>query len=120
MNNIIGNIPNENNEIDRRIRNVFKTKGLIRCMSDWGAVFKLLVEDGIYSDTDYTAFAQRVNYVCTGGKKVVTKGDAIRNSKALSIIKGTWINEGWRDRENNRKSAGLLLRYVQIAQTYMK
>lgn len=112
------NIPNENNDIDRRLRVVNKAKGLIRYKSDWGAIFKLHVEEGLCGNTDYAAFAERVNYACTGGKKVVTTADAIRQSPALYIIRGKWTSEGWRDGVNSRKSAGLLLRYVKIAQAY--
>lgn len=114
------NIPNENNDIDRRIRTIYKTKGLIRYKADWGAVFKIHVEEDLCKDTDYAAFAERVNFVCTGGKKVVTTPDAIRQSPALYIIRGKWTGEGWRDGVKSRKSAGLLLRYEKIAQAYSK
>lgn len=112
------NIPNENNDIDRRMRIVYKTKGLIRYKADWGAIFKLHVEEGLCRDTDYAAFADRVNYACTGGKKVVTTADAIRQSPALYIIRGKWSSEGWRNGVDSRKSAGLLLRYEKIAKAY--
>lgn len=112
------NIPNLNSEIDKRIKAVYKAK-VCKYKADWGAVFKLWIEDGTYKDTECEPAAERINKAI--GKKGVTTASAIRQSPALSIIQGKWNSkEGWTDRVHNRRSGNLLNRYVSIARAYSK
>lgn len=109
------NIPNKNYEIDRRIKAVFKAK-VCKHKADWAVIFKILVEDGFYAQTDYTAAATRINRAC--GKSVTT-ASAIRQSPILSSYSGTW-KSGWGDRVHNSRSANLLNHYESIARVYTR
>ena len=93
------------------IRAVFDSH-LCKSKSDWGAVFKILVEREFCSKKAYLAGAKFINEVC--GIDVTTK-DALRQSPALNILGGN-AESGWRNREpENRESSGKLLHYREIA-----
>ena len=109
-------IPNFNNQIDKKIKAVYKAKVCER-PPDWAAVFLLLVEDGAYRRIEITAGAERINEAC--GKEV-TSARAITNSAAMSIIDGKWKDGGWRDKLQNRTSASKLNHYIKIARVYSK
>ncbi len=108
-------IPNENNDIERRIKAVYK-KDICKHQADWGAVMRLLIEKDECSDTDYAAVALRINKAC--GKNVTT-ASSLKQSHALTDISGTW-QEGWKDAARTRQSAKLLLRFKEIARTFLK
>lgn len=93
------------------IRAVFDSH-LCKTKSDWGAVFKILVERVFCSKKAYFAGAKFINEVC--GIDVTTK-DALRQSTALNILGGN-AESGWRNRDpENRESSGKLLHYREIA-----
>lgn len=96
------------------IRSVHES-GICKHKADWGAVFKILVEKDIFSDTAYHAAAEFINEICTID---VTNKDALRQSPALNILGGN-AESGWRNRApENRESGRKLLFYRQIAETY--
>lgn len=108
------NIPNLNNDIDRRIKAVYKAR-ICKRQADWAAVYKLLVEEGVYTMIEYAPGATRINNAC--GKKVTTSR-AIMQSAALDIIDGKWKEGGWRDRVHNKTSGNLMNRYMAIARAF--
>lgn len=107
-------IPNKNNDIDRRIKAVYKAK-VCKKNADWAAVYKLLIEEGVYTMIEYAPGATRINNAC--GKKVTTSR-AIMQSAALEIIGGKWKEGGWFDRIHNKTSGNLLNRYMAIARAF--
>lgn len=109
------NMPSRSYEIDRRIKAVFKAR-VCKHKADWAVIFKILVEDGFYAQTDYTAAATRINRACG---KPVTTASAIRQSPILSSYSGTW-KSGWADRVHNSRSANLLNHYESIARVYTR
>lgn len=109
------NIPNKSYEIDNRIKAVLKSK-LCKHKADWAVIFKILVEEGFYAGTDYTAAAARINRACG---KPVTTASAIRQSPILNSYSGTW-KSGWADRVHNSRSANLLNHYEGIARAYTR
>ena len=109
------NIPNKSYEIDNRIKAVLKSK-LCKHKADWAVIFKILVEEGFYAGTDYTAAAARINRACG---KPVTTASAIRQSPILDSYSGTW-KSGWADRVHNSRSANLLNHYESIARVYTR
>ncbi|MBO4518644.1 MAG: hypothetical protein J5704_01240 [Paludibacteraceae bacterium] len=109
-------IPNFNNQIDKRIKAVFKAK-VCKKQADWAAVFKLLMEEGVHTKSEYAAGAARINAAC--GKDVTT-AKAIMQSAALEIIDGKWKGEGWKDKLHNKTSGTLMIRYMAIANAFYK
>ena len=108
------NSSNKNNDIDRRIKAVYKAK-VCKKNADWAAVYKLLIEEGVYTMIEYAPGATRINNAC--GKKVTTSR-AIMQSAALEIIGGKWKEGGWFDRIHNKTSGNLLNRYMAIARAF--
>lgn len=109
------NIHNHDEEIDKRIKAVFKSK-IYKNYADWGVIMRLLVELGEYTASNYTAVAKRINTAC--GKQVTT-ASALKTSHAMTDVGGTW-NEGWIDKVRNRQSANLLNRFKEIARVFLK
>ena len=96
------------------IRAVFES-GICKHKSDWGAVFRILVEKETFSDIAYLAAADFINDIC--GIEVTNK-DALRQSPAMHILKGSAEN-GWKNRApENRESGKKVLFYQKIAETY--
>ena len=109
------NVNNENYEIDKRIKAVYKAK-VCKYKADWAVIFRILVERGFYVNTDCTAAASRINRAC--GKQVTT-ASAIRQSPIMTNYSGTW-EKGWMDRVHNLQSAGLLNHYEDIARIFTR
>lgn len=109
------NIHNHDTEIDKRIKAVFKAK-ICTSYADWGAIMRLLVELGEYTDVNYTAVAKRINTVC--GKPVTTAA-ALKTSHAMLDVQGTW-EKGWKDVARTRQSANLLDHFKEIARVFMR
>ena len=107
-------IPNKNNDMDRRIKAVYEAK-VRKKNADWAAVYKLLIEEGVYTKSEFAAGATRINNAC--GRNVTTTR-AITQSRALDIIGGKWKGGGWSDRIHNKTSGNLLNRYMAIARAF--
>lgn len=109
------NISNHDAEIDKRIKAVFKSK-ICKHYADWGVIMRLLVELEEYTDSNYTAVANRINKVCG---KTVTTAAALKTSHAMTDVGGIW-KDGWKDKVQNRQSANLLNHFKEIARVFMK
>ena len=87
-------MPSENRvssqEAEKRVQAVHKSR-LCESKADWGIVFKLLVEDGLYQAKDISAGTKFINTCCG---TVVTTEDAIGRSPAISNVAGTY-RAGW-------------------------
>ena len=98
---------------EKGIRAVLES-GICKSKSDWGAVFKMLVELRVVAKTSYLAGATIINRTC---EQEVTTASAIKQSPALVIIGGT-AEKGWTDKVHNRQSANLLIHYRDIAEIF--
>ena len=111
------NMPSENKassqDAEKRVLAVYESR-LCESKADWGIVFRLLVEDGIFRVKDICAGTKYINTCC--GANVTTE-DAISRSLAMLNLAGTY-RVGWTAREANRETAGKLLLYNTIAKTY--
>lgn len=99
--------------IEDRILLVYKSN-VCRHQSDWGVVFRLMLENKDIVATDYVAFAELVNRVCGA---VVTTADSVRVSKACTSLGGSY-RSGWRDTNPSRQTISMLRRYNAIGDVY--
>lgn len=99
--------------IEDRILLVYKSN-LCRYQSDWGIVFRLMLENKDIEATAYAEFAELVNKVCG---KVVTTADSVRVSKACTCVGGSY-KSGWRDTNPSRQTRSMLCRYNAIGDVY--
>lgn len=88
--------------------------GICKSKSDWGAVFKILVEKKIVAGTSYLAGSKMINQAC---EEEVTTASAIKQSPALVVLGGKY-DKGWSDKVHNRQSANLVMHYLEIADIF--
>jgi len=83
--------------------------------ADWGAVMKILVEQGLWEEKSYTALAHYINKVCGEG---VTSSNSLSRSPIFTKVIGEFPYWEIRASEKTRESQGKLSTYIEIGQIF--